>query len=915
MKSLKALTARIQQIIGISLLMLVIALTAIQPIAAFAQTPNTQGWTPPVNISRTGGATNPVMVVDSHGVKHAIWVDAFNGFMYSKGDSSGWSTPVPVTFPFSPAVNPRSTTKPVYPTPKLIADPNGRIHAFWIDEKGIFYTSDASEAGFGYTYGWSSKRVVDVSATAFDVTMDTNGTIHIAYIHNIDSNNAPAGVYYRMLTRSFYLGMPVTLSTSSYFRSITADSANINITTSPSQDAQNVYVVWDNQPRNRVSLVQSMDAGKTWGQPVIMDGPEVSSGPVVPRDIKVGANGGNAVVVWQVDQPGNNCIQNYKWTGDEGKSWQGPGRMMTNIQGCADSNQFLAGPNGTILLMTRVLGQVYLHAWNGSRWSDPQYEEILSSFIDQETYNLVTLNSQSAVISDGNTLNVIGADTGAGGDIWLTSQQINSVDSWFSAPDAWTLPATVATSSGDHFASGLVADQNNFVHMVWSEDGGAANGSGGPSLMYARWDGKNWTAPLAILGGVGRNINPPSMDVSNNKLYVVFSDQTSGEIDLMSANTNEATSATAWAQPAALPVPRSGADSPQIHAAPDGSLYVVYSVPINENRGIYIVHSTDGGANWSSPVMVFDAAKAGWPVVDYPQLTFTDAQHLYLLFTQYAQPGRTSPQGLYYTSSADGGQTWAAAQQVTNQPTVWSDIRGVAPGTVHVAWEESNNGSYTIWHNTTSDNGQTWAGKSSVNNLAQMAVLSSLTVDSSGQVHLLQSTNEVQGNLTFTHWVWHAPQWSIADVNKFQPSPNTNENANALMSAITPDGRLVLVYSLSSPSPNDPTVSANTVYAIQRSLSANGQAQAQAAGAAPVVAANPTAAPTAQPTLAPTAPAPTAPSLLAGPVKENLPVPKTAPANKIDRYMGLILGLGVTIVIVIIITIFGAMSVKKRGLR
>ncbi len=913
MKYLKTLTARTKRMFAIPLLLLVIAMMAIQPAAVYSQATN-QDWTPPVNISKTGGATDPVIVVDTKGVKQAIWVDSYNGYMFAKEDANGWTTPARVSFPFSPIVNPRSTAAPVYPVPKLIADPNGRIHAFWIDDKNVLYHSSVSEAAFGMGAGWSSKRALTDSAIAFDVSMDADGTVHLAYIHNIDSYNAAAGVYYRALTRSFYWGNPVSLVSSPYFRSISADTANINITTAITQDTRDVYVAWDNQLRNRISVIQSTDAGQNWGQPVIVDGPEVSTGPVAPRDIKIGASGSNAVLVWQVDQPGSSCTQNYKWSNDAGKSWQGPGRMLTNIQGCADQNQFVVSSNGAIFLMTRILGQVYLHAWNGSRWSDPQYQEILSSFIDQETYNLVSLTGQSAIMSADNTINVIGYDTGSGGDIWMTSRQLGSVDGWFSSPNAWSLPTILSTSSGDRFAEGLVADQNGFVHMVWSQNGSGAAGGGNSALMYARWDGRTWTTPLMVFGGPGRNVNPPSMDISNNMLYVVFANPATGDISFTSVSTNQATSQAAWTPPAVLPAPRHAADSPQIHVTSDGSLYVVYSEPINESRGIYITHSTDGGVTWSNPSVVFDAVKANWPVVDYPQLTFTDSQHLYLLFTQYALPGRNTPVGVYYTNSNDGGVTWSDPQQVTNQPTYWSDIRGVGASTVHVVWQELNNGAYTVWHNTTTDNGQTWVGKNSVSNSPMQAMLSPLIVDSAGKLHMLQSLNEEQGSVTFTHWIWNAPQWSISDQTKFQTSMSSNNNVNALMGATTGDGRLVMVYSIATPSVNDPTIIANTVYSVQRNFQPEGQS-AEAAAAAPVVAANPSPAPTLQPTTAPTTIVATAPSLLAAPVHENLPVPKTTPVSTLTQYIGLILGIAVTIVVVVIISIFGISSVKRRGLR
>ena len=44
----------------------------------------------------------------------------------------------------------------------------------------------------------------------------------------------------------------------------------------------------------------------------------------------------------------------------------------------------------------------------------------------------------------------------------------------------------------------------------------------------------------------------------------------------------------------------------------NGELLVVYAIPLNEPRGVYMVRSADLGATWSRPVRVFDGAAAGW---------------------------------------------------------------------------------------------------------------------------------------------------------------------------------------------------------------------------------------------------------------------------------------------------------------
>jgi photosystem II stability/assembly factor-like uncharacterized protein len=106
--------------------------------------------------------------------------------------------------------------------------------------------------------------------------------------------------------------------------------------------------------------------------------------------------------VWQEDEPGESCNQVYQWSNDGGETWNGKQRMLTDLQGCAQDFRFLTMENGQMILMTKILGQVYFQAWDGQRWSDPQLQTILASFIDQETFNLVDLDCHNALLTSAN---------------------------------------------------------------------------------------------------------------------------------------------------------------------------------------------------------------------------------------------------------------------------------------------------------------------------------------------------------------------------------------------------------------------------------------------------------------------------------------------------------------------------------
>src|SRR5262245_46571357 len=86
------------------------------------QAQSTQSWSVPVNLSNSGGASNPLLLVDGEGVIHALWVDKFDGYKHSTStDGLNWTPPQTANFPFTPNDFP----------PVLLVDSGGLIHIFW----------------------------------------------------------------------------------------------------------------------------------------------------------------------------------------------------------------------------------------------------------------------------------------------------------------------------------------------------------------------------------------------------------------------------------------------------------------------------------------------------------------------------------------------------------------------------------------------------------------------------------------------------------------------------------------------------------------------------------------------------------------------------------------------------------------
>jgi len=145
------------------------------------------GWSDPINLSNSGFADTPSMVIDSDGIYHVVWKDEFAGIVYVTGDGDDWSVLEVVALPSGDTV------------PVLFADKNGYVHAFWRDSDDMLFHSRVRAADFKSASAWTSPFLLGESALSFDVALDDNGDFHISFVRPGEAQGFPAGVYYRRL--------------------------------------------------------------------------------------------------------------------------------------------------------------------------------------------------------------------------------------------------------------------------------------------------------------------------------------------------------------------------------------------------------------------------------------------------------------------------------------------------------------------------------------------------------------------------------------------------------------------------------------------------------------------------------------------------------------------------------------------
>lgn len=666
-------------------------------------------WSLPLNLSRSGATTDPQLVIDSAGRYHALWRDAIDGFVYATGDGAAWSGLVVIEAPFvTRRYLPEEQVNAPTPafTPYLVADAAGNLHAFWVDDSGpeasVLYYSGVPAGQFTTFDAWSPRQPLDNGAVAPSAALDSAGRLHLAYARTVEEGGRAAGIYYQRLDAGG-MGTGATLLYSSrYLRSASAADANVQVTAS---DDGAVTVAWDDAGREQVFVAYSADGGRTWNPPQEIDRRAAEDGAdaVGPGAIAMGGAATTRIVTWRAGhEPGRLCTQYYRVSSDGGRSWSLPRRLSDALAGCLDSAQFIAA-DGSLLLLGIIQSEstggrsdqtAYLLAWDGGRWSEPQTEDLLSGFINPDTNQAVELRCLEAA-ARGNTISVIGCDRGTGGDVWWTSRIVGSPTAWFPPPSAWLGPERIAATEEAIAGLVAVADASGSTHFLWHLNGGT-------DIYHTRWDGQGWSVASPVL-----TANSPVAELSvasgDGRLLATWRDGTG--LHFAQAGTDRPAE---WSAAVDLAGVAASAIAPTILAAANGDLLIAYAVPLNEQRGIFLLRSEDLGASWSAPVTVFNAEAAGWDMADRPQLAQTADGVLHALYLRRGLPPDAAPLDLGYSRSDTDGRVWSPVESDATAKAEWSRLL-VAGRVLHRLWAETANDRTFIRHVYSPDSGLSWS--------------------------------------------------------------------------------------------------------------------------------------------------------------------------------------------------------------
>lgn len=282
-------------------------------------------------------------------------------------------------------------------------------------------------------------------------------------------------------------------------------------------------------------------------------------------------------------------------------------------------------------------------------------------------------------------------------------------------------PINISNSPGYTSADPFIlADPTGATHLFWAEKAtGQPNEAPNipDTVMYSRWNGRNWSEPLDIFISPPENFNRKIAGIRGvlddmGRIHLVWM----GPDDMLfygSVYANEAGNAAAWDGPILIAEDQTGTQySAGIAYQSPHTLHMIYGRDPQDsaNRTVAYIRSVDNGATWSSPVDIYafpdperGASNTRIHVDPYHE------EHVYATWTEWDQTG--NGQVIYFARSHNSGETWdrpvpLAVRVGDEYQRDWTNLAVLSETELMVFWS----GGFRAYPQAqySYDGGQTW---------------------------------------------------------------------------------------------------------------------------------------------------------------------------------------------------------------
>jgi hypothetical protein len=214
--------------------------------------------------------------------------------------------------------------------------------------------------------------------------------------------------------------------------------------------------------------------------------------------------------------------------------------------------------------------------------------------------------------------------------------------------------------------------------------------------------------------------NAWSVAANGNILHLIWQDRRDGYDIYYKRSTDGGTS---WGADIRLTGDSADAGTPAL-AVSGSFVHVAWIDHRYGSNQLFYKRSTDGGTNWGADTRLVNNTAGSY----YPSIAVS-ASIVHIVFNQYLN-GYSE---LCYKRSTDGGTSWGADTWLTNNGagTAFSPSVAVNGALVQVAWCDSHEGNFEIYHKRSTDSGANWGAVTRLTNTSTTSYTPTIAVTAS----------------------------------------------------------------------------------------------------------------------------------------------------------------------------------------
>ncbi|MBE0410256.1 MAG: exo-alpha-sialidase [Anaerolineales bacterium] len=318
----------------------------------------------------------------------------------------------------------------------------------------------------------------------------------------------------------------------------------------------------------------------------------------------------------------------------------------------------------------------------------------------------------------------------------------------------------------------LLGDPAGLAHLFWAEKVFNVPGNVPDTVMYAAWDGQNWSQPIDVHFSPPSHGNqvvafPHAVIDGNGIIHLIWLAQPNFPnytLFYSWSHSNQAINQSGWSPPVAIAEDLTGTNySIDIKVDSQQHLHIVYSrVPAGDSppelRATTYVSSTDSGETWSEPIDIYTVSVPSNGTSN-TRLLIDDDDNIFASWSVWDRTG--NGQAIGFARSMDNGLTWEApiliAERIGNEyERDWNNMAYLGDNTIVAFWE----GGWRAYRHVmySYDAGLTWTDPTDIfPGLIGENGFVEFVRDGDGNLHLFYSQRTREGNnLRSGFGLWHS---------------------------------------------------------------------------------------------------------------------------------------------------------------